>query len=154
MNYVKLSWSNIEKMCNDIATKIKESGFQPDVIIALGRGGMIPARILSDILGVSTVYMFGIKLYTGVGTRGNIKTESFCHIIEKKKVLLIDDILDSGKTIEKSLEILKTKRPTLIKVATLFCKKNKPNKPTYFASDSDEDSWYIFPWENSEFLSV
>ena len=151
MNYVKLTWSDIEKYCNDIATKIRISQFHPDVIIALGRGGMIPARLLSDILGVSTVYLFGIKLYTGVGVRGDkVSVEPFSHIIEKKKILLLDDILDSGITIEKTLEVLKKKRPEAIKVATLLCKKNRNNKPSYFASDAEEDTWIVFPWERIE----
>lgn len=155
MNYVNLSWNDIEGYCNDLAIKIKATKFQPDMIIALGRGGMIPARLMSDILGVQNVCMFGIKLYTGVSTKKDKPTiEPFNHIIEKKNVLLIDDILDSGITIEKAYETLYNKKPKSIKIATLLCKKTSLKKPTFFSKECLENEWIIFPWEICEFPQV
>src|ERR1035437_6995902 len=101
IKYVKLTWDMIDIHCDYIARAIVESKKIPDIIIAVGRGGMIPARILADRLSISCIHLYGIKLYTGVHQRAmKPSAENFNHYIEKKNILLVDDILDSGITIE------------------------------------------------------
>jgi hypoxanthine phosphoribosyltransferase len=152
--YVKLSWENIEQYCSTISESIIKSKIIPDVIISIGRGGMIPARILSDKLSIKQVYMYNIKLYTGVNTRQAKPTlESFTGNVEKKNILLVDDIMDTGLTIEAVLNDIRTKRVVTSRVATLLCKKSNIRKPTFYAAESEENEWIIFPWEKKEFLS-
>lgn len=152
MKYVKLSWEHIDNMCALISNKIKETNFKPDIIVALGRGGLIPSRILSDSLNVSSVYMFNIKLYKGVNIRDSIaRVENFNAPVEKKNVLVVDDILDSGITIDTAIPVIQNRRAASIKMTTLLCKKHATRKPTYFAADSEDDEWVIFPWERVEF---
>ena len=152
--YVKLSWENIENYCNKIADSVFKSCLIPDVIISIGRGGMIPSRILSDMLKVNQVYMYNIRLYTGVNKRDSVpKLEFFSGTVEKKNVLLVDDIMDSGLTIEAVLNDIRSKRIAGARVATLLCKKHNIRRPAFYAAESEENQWIIFPWEKKEFLS-
>ena len=61
MKMVYLQWSDIEQMCQELSNKIIEAKFQPSMIISIGRGGMIPARIVSDLLNINDVALFGIR---------------------------------------------------------------------------------------------
>lgn len=151
-NIVRLTWEIIDIDCNTIANNIIQSNRLPDVIISIGRGGMIPARIISDLLSVKNVYMFNIKLYTGINKRAEIPTiESFNHYIEGKNVLLVDDIMDSGKTIEAVINALQAKKPKSIRTATLVCKKHVVNKPSFYVITCNANDWIVFPWERNEF---
>ena len=152
MNFVHLSWKDIDEMCESIVNQIQERKLKFDTIISLGRGGMIPARILSDRLNISSVYMYNIKLYKGINVRNSKPTvETFNHNIEKKTVLLVDDILDSGITIEKAYSDMISKRPERVMTATLFCKTCSTASSSFFARPTKNDDWIIFPWEKEEF---
>ena len=152
MNYVKLSWTDIEESCKHIATQIEASKWKPDVIISVGRGGMIPSRILSDILNISDIYMYYIKLYRAINIRNQQpKVEFFSHNVENKTVLLVDDIVDSGISIEKAVEVFSIKKCQSIKTATILCKDHVIRRPTYFSKICKQDEWVVFPWECNEF---
>lgn len=150
-NYVHLRWDDIERYCTQIHQCVKQSNKLPDVIIAVGRGGMIPARILSDLLGVRTVYMYNIKLYTGVNQRAAKPTvEVFSPYLTGKHILLVDDIMDTGATIEAVIKDIQAKRPTTIRTVTLIAKRDAKVKPTFCGVTCEEKDWIIFPWEKGE----
>ena len=58
INCIVASWDEIYKIAKSTADKIKESGFHPDIIIAIARGGLVPARLLSDFLHVKDLISF------------------------------------------------------------------------------------------------
>lgn len=149
--YLSLTWDDIYKQCEVIASKIKSNPKNiPDTIIAIGRGGMIPARILSDMLNVKNVQMYNIQMYTGVNTKGAI-TQSFNGNVYKCNVLLVDDIVDSGKTIDCAITNISGRDANSIRVASLLCKKSVTRKPSYYADDCENDVWVVYPWEIKEF---
>ena len=152
MKFVKLSWKNVEDHCKCIADKINESKYKPDMLISLGRGGMVPTRIISDLISVKSVYIFGIRLYRGVNIRNSRPTiENFNVSVEKKNILLIDDIIDSGMSVDAVLTKLYESKPASVKTATLLCKKQVVRRPSYYSAECENDDWIIFPWEKSEF---
>ena len=151
IKYADIPWSQIDKYCDKIAEAIVKSKVFPDMIIAVGRGGMIPARILSDRLGVDNVQLFSIKLYKGIAQRNNKPTiGNFPVDVQDKNLILIDDILDSGTTIDAVITYMQSKRPKSIKTATLLCRKSNKRKSTFFADECDDGVWIIFPWESNE----
>ena len=112
---------------------------------------MIPARILSDRLGIDNVQLFTIKLYKGIAQRNNKPTiGSFSIDVDKKNILLVDDILDSGRTVEAVISYMKLKKPTSVKTVTLLCRKSNKRKPTFFAEECEDGEWIVFPWEQNE----
>jgi hypoxanthine phosphoribosyltransferase len=149
IKYVNISWDQIDKQCDKIAADIKRTNIIFDMIVAIGRGGMIPARIMSDRLGINNIQLFSIKLYKDVGQRNNKPTiENFSVSIDDKNILLIDDILDSGTTIDAAITYMQShRRPISVKTATLLCKKSNKRKPTFFADECADDEWIVFPWE-------
>lgn len=152
MNYIVLNDLQVSKYVDEITKKIQDSNYKPDIIISLGRGGMIPTRLLSDSLSVKEIAFLPASMYIGVKTR-NIKPKmgTLTASVFRKNILLVDDILDTGITIDAAIEILKRSGASDIKTATLLCKKNANRKPTYFYMNCTENDWIIFPWEKKEF---
>lgn len=146
-----LTWSNIDRACSKIYKKMQEDCYKPDAIVGLLRGGIVPARIFCDYFNVIIdFFAIDVKLYNGIGTKEEEpKIREFEEdLIRGKQILISDDILDSGKTMNAILEYLKGED---IRTATLYCKESAINKPNYYAEIVDENTWLIFPWERNEF---
>lgn len=60
-----VSWERIEALARTLAFRIRDDGFQPDMIVAIARGGYVPARILCDYLGVMNLAGFRVEHYRG-----------------------------------------------------------------------------------------
>lgn len=149
--YLSLTWGDIYDQCVNISEKIKAGNtFWPDVLISIGRGGMIPTRILSDLMRVNNVQLFDVKLYTGVNKTGSIIAKPFNGNIYNMNVLLVDDIVDTGKTLDYVMECISKSNVKSVRSASLLCKKHITRKPSYYSDDCDSDVWVIYPWEQTE----
>jgi hypoxanthine phosphoribosyltransferase len=127
-----------------------DDGYVPDAIVALLRGGVVPGRIFSDFFDILLdFFALDVKLYDGIGKRKKAPViKAFYGDIKNKKVLVVDDIWDSGKTMEA---VLYNMRGEDITTATLFWKETAKCKPNYYADTVKENEWIIFPWEFCEF---
>ena len=150
MEYNHLSWNDVEQSCLSIYSQMLQKNYRPDCIIGLLRGGVVPARIFSDYFDILLdFYALDVKLYDGINSRKKEpEIKSFYGNVEGKRVLVVDDIWDSGKTMRAVLAELKD---TDITTATLFWKETADGKPDYFARYSLSEEWIIFPWESCEF---
>lgn len=151
--YKYLSWEDIEKACLSIYADMRSDGYTPDVILGLLRGGAIPARIFQDLYPSYLEYCsMDVKLYNGIGTREEEPViKPFSEDLSGKKVLIVDDIWDSGKTMRAVLQRLK--RHNVI-TTTLYWKETAEERPTYYAGRVAESDWLVFPWERHEFLRM
>ncbi|MBU2559822.1 phosphoribosyltransferase [archaeon] len=147
MEYIKLTWDDIEEQCNILAREIKEKGVPFDVIIGISRGGWVPARLLSDILDNDEVDTLRVKFYKSVGETAKRPEILFSTQIdlEGKDVLLVDDIADTGESLIATVVHLRMKNVRSIFVATLVKKPQSRFIPDLFVADISE--WVIFPWE-------
>lgn len=145
-----LSWNDIHKLTLVLAKKIVESGYMPDVIIGIMRGGWIPARILLDYLNIPTLATIEIKFYKGIGeTRERpIIIHPLVVDIRNKRVLIVDDVVDTGKSMSIAIEMAKLGGAYSIKTAALVVKPWSILEPDYYAMKSDK--WIVFPWEIRE----
>jgi len=151
MEYMRLTWDQIEEMVENVCKQIIEKKFFPNYIIALGRGGLIPARLVSDRLGINDIGFINVKLYKNVGVKNKeITIKNFNDIIENKNILLIDDIADSGETIEKTIKHLLCTRYKTLKTAVLLIRESIVRKPSFFDRVVKKE-WIVFPWEKEEF---
>ncbi len=150
MEYLRLSWDDIEKQCEYLAKEIRKRGVKFDIIVGIARGGWIPARLLSDHLDNDELYTVRVKFYEGVGRRAAkpliIHPTQFD--VAGKNVLLIDDIADTGESLMAAIEHLKEKHTGSIFVATLVKKPHSKFTPDLFALATN--AWVIFPWEVRE----
>lgn len=152
MEYLSFSWEDAEKATASLTEKINSSGFSPDIIIAISRGGLVPARLLSDSLNVPVLYTIRIFFYSSVGVRMEKPevTQPLSADIKGKKILIVDDISDSGKSLELAEEHAKSLNPAEIKTATIHYKPGSIFKPDFFVSTTE--AWVVYPWERAEFI--
>lgn len=144
----------------ELALQIFESGFRPDYIVGVWRGGApvgIAVQELLHVLGVESDHIaIRTSSYTGIGERGKqVRVHGLTYLIKRLEaedsLLIVDDVHDSGLSIEKIIQDLKKackKNTPEIKVATPYFKpkNNKTNRiPDYYIHDSDE--WLVFPHE-------
>jgi len=152
---VKLvTWNDVVDWSKKLARKIVDSGYQPDVIIGIARGGVTPARLLCDYLGVMD--LLTIKVEHWVETAGHLEDAivkyPFTANLEKKKVLLVDDICDTGRSIIVSKEYIeRNSKPEQLKVATMqYIKPVAKFVPDYYVDEVVDWVWYLYPWNQME----
>jgi uncharacterized protein len=152
MEYLPFSWKDTEKSIGSISEKIFSSGFKPDVLVAISRGGLIPARLLSDCLNVPLLYTVRISFYTSVGIRKEEPeiTQPLSVDVTGKAVLIVDDVSDSGKSLVLADKYVRSLHPAQAKTATLHFKPGSIFKPDFF--DSTTEAWVVYPWEKDEFF--
>ncbi len=151
LHFLHLSWDNIQALTEALAKKIEASGFKPDVIVAVSRGGFDPARILCDQLSIRRLASVQLEAYDGMVKRPEpIVVLPVNADLRGKKVLLVDDVSDSGASLVKAREHLMEKSAAEVKVATLHIKPWSKYVPDYYSERVD--SWVVYPWELKECL--
>jgi len=152
MEYIAPDWEEIYEMCIELSEKIKQSGFSPDVIVGVARGGWIPARLISDFLDNPNVASVRIQFYEEVGKTSAkpIITQPVSTSIEGKKVLAVDDVADTGESLKALYSHLKEKGAAEIKIATLHVKPKSSFQPDFYIKETS--AWIIYPHERFEFI--
>jgi len=157
------SWRDIDELARQLFNLVKIDGYEPEIILGISRGGWIPARLLSDMFEASYLLeghktssilaTMQIRFYTGIAethTKPVIAQDVGVDIFQKK-ILLIDDLADSGESLQCALDYLKLKDPKIVKIGTLLYKPWSKVKPDYFAAEAKE--WVVFPHEYYEFMT-
>jgi len=147
----EVSWAEVDGMAEELANRIAGDGFEPDVIVGILRGGIVPARIIADRLGIEEMASMEIKLYKGVGIRGErpYLRQPPTLPLENKKVLVVDDISDTGLTLQFAVEVVRLYMPEEVRTATLYIKPWTDFIPDFYARSTEK--WVVFPWERGEF---
>ncbi len=148
MDVLRISWDALIQYCEQLGMKVKD--FKPEIIVGVSRGGLIPARILSDILDIRTIGILGIAFYEKMG-----ETYDYPRIVQElsmdikgKRILLVDDVADTGRSLEVAKDYLRRKNAGEIKIATLHYKPHSAFKPDYYAMTTT--AWIVYPWECHE----
>ena len=153
LTFKVITWDDTISMSMRLGKKILESGFNPDYLIGIARGGLVPLRILSDLFKNTNVLIVTVKLYKDIGERGEKVTfvQKVDINLEGKKILLVDDVADTGLTIKAVAEYIKeNKKAGELKIATLHYKPWSVIKPDYYIEEVTE--WIVYPWEYIESL--
>lgn len=150
-----LSWNRVVRDTIKLSKSIIDSGFKPDIVVAIGRGGYVPARILCDYLLIRDLTSIKVEHWGSAATETEKAVIKFrlCTDIKDKSVLLVDDITDTGDTLRVSLKYLKDFGPKTIKTAVLIHKTCSVIVPDYFISKIIKWHWVIFPWHIWEDLT-
>jgi hypoxanthine phosphoribosyltransferase len=148
--YLAPSWDNIYEMLINIALRIKGSGFKPDCIVGVSRGGWAPGRILSDLLENTHTANIKIEFYVGIEktARKPVVTQPLTEDITKKNILVVDDVSDTGESLKVALGHVVGKGAAGVKTVTVYYKPHSIFKPDFFAESTSD--WIIFPWERLE----
>lgn len=136
-------------MCIELSKMIKSSKFNPDAIVGISRGGLIPARILSDLLGVYRMYTISLRSYSGNKKLPKPTLDIYCNYpFVGKSLLVVDDVADTGESLTVVKEYLLNNRAKEIRFATLHYKPNSSFMPEYFVGITSD--WVVYPWEREE----
>lgn len=148
--YVAPSWDKVYEMLVNLALRIRQSGFKPDLIVGVSRGGWAPGRILSDLLENTHTANIKIEFYVGIEktTRKPVVTQPISEDISKKHVLVVDDVADTGESLKVALDHIAEKGAGEIRTVTVYYKPHSKFKPDFFAESTS--NWIIFPWERLE----
>lgn len=121
-------------------------GYEPDVLLAVARGGLTLAHLMAQALDMRNLYTLNSVHYEGELKLDTFNVFNIPDVSHAKRVLIIDDIVDSGETMEEILRILKEKFPNVeFKLATLFYKKTAVLQPDYTVREATQ--WIDFFWE-------
>jgi xanthine phosphoribosyltransferase len=133
-----------------LAQAIEADPWTPDVLVGIGRGGLVPAAYLSHRMGIQ---MLSVDHSSGeAGFADELLDKLAAKIGNGRRVLIIDDINDSGGTIQylRAAIEAKTGDSTGLRVAVLVHNIRSKAKVEYHGSEIDRDQdkrWYVFPWE-------
>lgn len=154
INCQLVSWEDIENWTRTLARDIKESGYNPDVVIGLTRGGWVPSRILCDHLVCKNLYAVKTEHWGLTATRdGAAKLAQGLGVdVKGQRVLIVDDITDTGQSITLATDHVKEQEPEEVRTATLLHITHSSFTPDYFAEEIRQDkwAWFIFPWNFNE----
>ena len=144
------SWNQIYDMLLDLADRIREDGFKPDIIVGVSRGGWPPARVLSDLLSNPNLANVRAEFYLGVAETKcePALTQPISVAVAGKRVLIVDEVADTGKTLKLVKEHIIEQGAVEARTATVYCKPWSIVKPDYYSKETGD--WIIFPWEVKE----
>ena len=150
-----VSWNEIETWCDSIREKVSLS-FKPDAIVGISRGGLVPGRILSDMMWIKDLQSVKTEhwgLTATVDGKASIKNRSVL-FLEKKRVLLVDDITDTGESMTLAKEYISEFSPIEVRTAALLHINRSKFVPDFYAEEIDNSNWtwFIFPWNIHEDL--
>jgi hypoxanthine phosphoribosyltransferase len=148
MDLMRMSWDATIEYCERLARMVGD--FKPDLIVGLSRGGLVPTRIMSDMLGVQEVGILGISFYKALGKPSDFPriTQDLTMDLAGKRVLIVDDVADTGRSLAVAKDYLKRKGATDVRIATIHYKPNSMFRPDYFVASTS--SWIVYPWERYE----
>ncbi|RLG41048.1 MAG: phosphoribosyltransferase [Thermoproteota archaeon] len=149
MQFLKFSLDETIPTAIKLATMVKKSGFVPDIIVAISRGGLVLGRLLSDLLSVSDLRIIRIRRYKGVGEAGELRIDiPILGKLDGKKVLIVDDVADMGDTLLAAIKHIEQRGAEEIKTLTIHYKPWCKVTPDFFIQKTE--SWVVYWWEYAE----
>lgn len=147
-----LSWQDIEQAIETIETQIQQDGYTPDIIIAISRSGLIPGALLSYKRKQKELAVLKID-FSKTQKKGNdqdlredpILTQPITIDIQQKNILVIDEVVVSGKTLTLAHSYLHEQHPADIRYAVICKQPWATFSPHYVAIETT--AWPIFPWK-------
>ena len=142
-----LTWETFGDATDELATQIHNSDFDPEIVIAVARGGMIPGGALTYSLGVKLTDAINVEFYTDVEETlpdpvllaPMLDTDS----IRGKRILVVDAVADSGRTLALVLKLLRGFGAD-VRSAVLYAKPTTVISPDFVWKATDK--WIVFPW--------
>lgn len=145
----KITSYNMHKLTKKLVNKIIKT-HKIDYIVGISRGGLIPARYIAKLLNIRRIYSIGIERY-GEDTCGSDIPVVYQHLNQKfdpnKTILIVDDIIDSGKSMELSVKEVKNSGGINIITCSLHYKLNSQYTPTFYGERLKNDTWLVYDWE-------
>lgn len=142
-----LTWSLYGEAARSLAVAVAEDGYRPDLILAIARGGLIPAGSLSYALSVKNCYVINVEYYTGIDERLEFPVIlppplTLVDLVDAK-LLVVDDVADTGHTLHLVREFAASEVAE-VRCAVLYQKSRSIVDCEYVWRRTD--AWIDFPW--------
>lgn len=140
-----ISWDEIKHWSDTLADKIAAdcANLEQATLVAVSRGGLVPAQLISYKLNIRDVRVMKLISYSEQNARGEIKDISTDRLFDGSDVYFIDDLADSGATVD----YIRKKFPSA-RICTLLMKTCCSEEPDICArSGMNADTWLVFPWD-------
>jgi hypoxanthine phosphoribosyltransferase len=151
--FAYLSWSDLDDMTRSLAEMVQFSGKKYDRVIALANGGLTMVRHFADLIDLRVISEMQVAFYRGIN-----ETHTAPEVIQPlsvditgQRILIFEDIVDSGATLEFTLDYLLKKGAAEVHTAALCRKSRASVHPEY--SVQLLDRWVVFPYETRETLT-
>ena len=144
-----LTWDQFGEASRDLARQVVESGFEPDIVLSITRGGLLPAGAIAYALDNKNIHIINVEFYTGVDER--LPEPVFLaplpstHYLADRTVLIIDDVADTGETLRMVRDFC-DEHASESRTAVLYEKPRSVIACDYVWKHTDE--WIAFPWSS------
>lgn len=142
-----LRWDQVGVAARDLARRVVDSGFEPEIVVAIARGGLLVGGALAYALGVKSCGSINVELYTGVDETLPEPLLLPPHLdgasLEGRRVLLADDVSQSGLTLRLADDIVR-RMGADVRTACFYTKPQTVFVPDF--SWRNTDRWIVFPW--------
>lgn len=142
-----MTYYDYKRFCADVQNLTELcKPFEADTIIAVARGGMTLAHALAMSLNIRNVQSIRVESYDGSNQRDAVSVSGRCDFLHSKRILVVDDIVDSGRTLSVLMPILHSEnRDCEFKTVSLFTKSSALIQPDLFLHEATD--WIDFFWE-------
>jgi hypoxanthine phosphoribosyltransferase len=142
-----MTWDDLGSGSWELAETVAADGYQPDIVLAIARGGLLVAGALAYALGVKNTFTMNVEFYTGVDERLELPMllPPVPDLIDfaDTRVLIADDVADTGATL-KLVEEFCAGKVAEVRSAVLYEKSRSEVKCEYVWRRTDD--WIVFPW--------
>ncbi|QSZ66919.1 phosphoribosyltransferase [Methanofollis aquaemaris] len=150
-----VAWDHAVRLSRALAAKVRAADYRPDLVIAIGRGGYVPARIVCDRLLIDTLTSIKIE-HWGIAARK--KKEAVVRYplatdVGDLSVLIVDDITDTGETLQRAVWYVEEFGPREVRTGVLQHKHTSSFDPDYYAEYLAGWRWVVYPWALHEDLT-
>ncbi len=146
-----MDWSIYGRAVRDLAQTVADDGYQPDIILAIARGGLFVAGSLGYALAVKNLYVMNIEYYTGIDERLDVPVMLPPHVdfidLHDSRILIADDVADTGHTLALVRNHSMGKVAD-VRCAVLYEKPHSVVQCEYVWKRTDQ--WINFPWSSDE----
>ena len=144
-----LGWHEFGEASRELAAQVHESGFVPDMVVAIARGGLLLAGSVAYALDVKSCGAINVEFYTGVDLRLDepvlLSPMLDTPAVAGHRVLLVDDVSDSGRTLAMVLALLLTAEAD-VRSLCLYSKPKTVLEPDFVWRKTSK--WIAFPWSS------
>jgi hypothetical protein len=152
------TWEDVDRWADTLAARVRAADAVPETIVGLTRGGWVPGRLLCDRLGVRRLVSLRAQHWGVTATpsgRAEL-TEGLSGPVAGRSILVVDDITDTGESLELAVDHVRAGAPQRLESATFLHITHSKFTPTYYAEEVPREAWVwvVFPWNYWEDLTA
>ncbi len=144
-----LSWESFGKAIRELAGQVVDSGYRPDLLLSITRGGLVPAGAISYAIGIKNLHIINVEFYTGVAERLPMPVllppVPAGVALSGQRILIVDDVADTGETL-RTVHDFCSDHVAEARTAVLYEKPHSLVKCDYVWKHTSE--WVSFPWSS------